>query len=146
VSDAWKLWYSLSTDGIHFEKERDMFQSLNWDDRYIFAVGYVRSGNALLGVLYGAGATTGLNRNQIFGRWLQKKVIITEETGVGYPGSGAQYEAAGSLGPDRQEIKVPIDRQKLVGTLTAYAEDGVTPLGSAKVELAAGQMYSLVWK
>ncbi len=146
VSDSWKLWYSLSNDGLHFENERDMFQSLDWEDRYIFAVGYVRKGDALLGVLYGAGATTGLNRNQIFGRWLQKKVVITEETEKRYPGSGAEYQAAGSLGPDRQEIKVPIDREKLVGTLTVYAEDGITPLGSTKVELEMGHMYSLVWK
>ena len=146
VNNAWKLWYSLSTDGIHFENEREMFQSLNGDDRYIFAVGYVRSGNALLGVLYGAGATAGLDRNQIFGRWLQKKVVITEETGNPYPGPGAEYDAAGALGPDRQEFKVPIDRQKLVGTLTVYAEDGITPLGSTKVEMEAGKMYSLVWK
>ena len=131
---------------LHFENERDMFQSLDWEDRYIFAVGYVRKGDALLGVLYGAGATTGLNRNQIFGRWLQKKVVITEETEKRYPGSGAEYQAAGSLGPDRQEIKVPIDREKLVGTLTVYAEDGITPLGSTKVELEMGHMYSLVWK
>ena len=60
----------------------------------------------------GAGATTGLNRNQIFGRWLHKKVVITEETEKRYPGSGAEYQAAGSLGTDRQEIKVPSDRQQ----------------------------------
>jgi hypothetical protein len=155
VSEAWKLWYSLSNDGVHFENEQDMFQSLNETDRYIFAVGFVRSGNALLGVVYGAGPTTSLDRNQIFGRWLQKKVTITEA-------SGAQFEAAGSLGPDRQRFKVPLDCKiveqgsspafdrlltpKLAGTVTVYAEDGVTPLGSAKVELQPGRIYSLVWK
>jgi hypothetical protein len=138
VSEAWELWDSLFNDGVHFENEPDMFQSLNETDRYVFAVGFARSGNTLLGVLYGAGPTTSLDRNHIFGRWLQKRVTITE-------GSGAQYEAAGSLGPDRQRIEAP-HCKKLVGRLTVSAGDGVTPLGSAKAELQPGNMYSLVWK
>jgi len=62
------------------------------------SVNFVISGSRLLGVLYGANAGTPdsqLASNQIFSRWLQKRVLITDSSGV-------QYLAQGGYGPDRQ--------------------------------------------
>ena len=51
--------------------------------------------NQVLRVLYGAGAVEALGKNQVFARWLQKNVVITDYSSV-------QYLAQGGYGPDRQ--------------------------------------------
>jgi hypothetical protein len=99
----------------------------------------VTSGSRILGVLYGANTGTPDNQlsdNEIYARWLQRKVVITDS-------SGAQYFAQGSYGPDRQWFQAPASGT-LEGTMVVYAEDGATPLGNSLVTLTAGKTYNLV--
>ena len=88
------LWYSMSPDGNSFAPEQSLLTHAGPEDRYIVALGWVTEGNRLLGVLYGAGAVPELNRNRIFARWLQKKVVFTST-------DGTVCEPAGAVGPDR---------------------------------------------
>ncbi len=98
---------------------------------------FVTRGKSILGVLYGANSLDLLNAaNQIFARWLQKKVVITDS-------SGAQYTLQRGYGPDRQLFQSQ-SSGSLQGTITVYAEDGVTPLGKGTVTVSAGQAYQLV--
>lgn len=147
VKDANKLWFSLSNDGKRFEPEQQILETPDIQgpgeqmDRYIFAVGFVTRQDRVLGVLYGAGPTVECNRNQIFGYWLQKKLVLTAKPGY-TEGNGAEYEAQGALGPDRQWIKLPLERP-FAGTLSVYDENGKTLLGTEPVSLKPGSVYQL---
>jgi hypothetical protein len=149
--DVNKLFFSLSQDGKSFGKENLMVQSRGEMDRNIFAVGFVGRKDRILGVLYGAGPSNRSNRNQIFGYWLQKRVLLTANRA----GKGAEYEAESALGPDRQWIKLPPVLPPLTdepvslnfeGTITIFAEDGFTSLGSQQVSLKPGNVYRIEWK
>lgn len=149
--DVDKLWFSLSNDGRGFGREQLMVKAQGEMDRNIFAVGFVARRDRILGVLYGAGPSIRSNRNQIFGYWLQKRVLLTANRA----GRGAEYEASAALGPDRQLIKLPpvlppLDAGPVSvnfeGTLTVFAEDGVTPIGSQPVSLRPGGVYRIEWK
>jgi len=130
------IFFSISNNGITFESQRVLFHNLSTQDQYIVAVAFVMKSDQLLGVLYGAGTVETLDRNQIFARWLQKRIVITDSSGV-------QYLPQGGYGPDRQWFQVPVSGI-LEGTMVVYAEDGVTLLGSSLVSLTAGKSYSLV--
>lgn len=128
------LWYSLSKDGLKFDKPKELTKNYGDSDRYMVAIGWVMSKNKLLGFLYGAGEVPTLDRNRIWAKWLQKKVVFVGDDGVRYEGSGA-------LGPDRQIIKVPKDKT-LKGHFEVYAEDGVTLLVSkVKATLISGAVF-----
>ena len=141
IKGADQLWFSLSNDGRTFGTEHKMVRSRGDDDRYIFAVGFITRSDRVLGVLYGAGPTVLCNRNQIFGYWLQKRVVLVAKPGYS-EGNGAEYQAQGALGPDRQWIKLPLD-QPFQGTLNFYGEDGVTLIGTVPVNLKPGCVYQL---
>lgn len=131
-----RLWYALSRDGMRFEPERELAAQLGAQDRYIVALGWVTDNGRLLGFLYGAGAVPELNRNRIFARWLQKRVVLVND-------QGARMEPAGALGPDRQVIHLrgakPFDARWEV-----FAEDGRTPLGQpTRLKVAAGGVYRI---
>lgn len=137
--NAQELWYSLSNDGVDFNPTQTLFANLSSQDFNMVALGFVAKGNRLLGVLYGADHRSpdgSLTDNQIFARWLQKRVSITDSSGV-------QYWAQGAYGPDRQWFPAPASGF-LEGTMVVYAEDGVTLLGSSLVTLSAGKAYNLV--
>jgi hypothetical protein len=149
--DVNKTFYSLSNDGHNYNKENLLISSRAELDRNIFAVGLVTQKDRVLGVLYGAGPSSRSNRNQIFGYWLQKRILLTANRA----GRGAEYEAEAALGPDRQLIKLPPVLPPLAdepvninfeGTLTIFAEDGITPLGTQPVTLKPGNVYKIVWK
>jgi hypothetical protein len=131
-----RLWYSLSADGMHFEPERELVSHL-WDaDRYIVAVGWVVQDGRLLGLLYGAGAVPGLDRNRIFARWLQKRIVFLSA-------DGKRYEPTRSLGPDRQLIALN-GRKEIQGHFEVFGEDGKTRLGPAIAGKAvSGGIYLL---
>jgi len=115
------LWYALSEDGKRFESEKLLLDHAGPEDQYIVALGWVTDGNRVLGVLYGAGEVPGLNRNRIFARWLQRKVVFTSSDGtVCLPEK--------AMGPDRQLIRIP-EGVAPDGTLQVFSEDGETPLG-----------------
>jgi hypothetical protein len=132
------LRYSMSNDGVSFGPERTLFNYSSVQDQYIVAFGFLTRGSELLGVLYGAGAGGVAVDHQIFARWLQKKVVITDS-------SGEQYFAQSGYGPDRQWFQSPASGS-LEGTMVVYAEDGVTPLGGSLVSLTTGKAYTLVLK
>lgn len=115
------LWYSMSPDGDTFAPEQPLLTHAGPEDRYIVALGWVTDGNRLLGVLYGAGAVPELNRNRIFARWLQKKVVFTSD-------DGTVCEPTGAVGPNRQIIPIS-EGVEPKGTLQVFAEDGTTPIG-----------------
>jgi hypothetical protein len=103
------------------------------------SVGFVTKGNQVLGALYGANAGSPENTlasNQIFARWLQKKVVLTDSSGV-------QHFAQGGYGPDRQWFLLPLG-SSIEGDLVVYSEDGITQIGSGKVTVNAGKPYRLV--
>ncbi len=131
------LWYSLSSDGEIFAPEQPLLTHAGPEDRYIVALGWVTDANRLLGVLYGAGAVPELNRNRIFARWLQKRVVFTSK-------DGAVCEASGAVGPDRQIIPIPegVDPE---GVLQVFAEDGAAALSEPMpVKNAATTIFRLV--
>jgi hypothetical protein len=129
------LWYSISNDGVTFQPEQVLFKQLSASDYWIVTIGFVVRENRLLGVLYGASAVETLDQNEIFGRWLQKQVLLTDPTGNG-------NSAQGGYGPDRQWFQLPASAT-LHGTISVYAEDGITPLASGSVDVAAGKSYQL---
>lgn len=136
------LWYSLSTNGASFPTSSTLLGYLNAADRYIVALGWVvrgeegQPGRRLTGVLYGAGPDTYLDKNKIFARWLQKKVVFVAA-------DGARYTGTNSLGPNRQLLSLP-GTNAIAGHVEVYAEDGVTLLGrSYPLSLRTGQRYQL---
>jgi len=130
------LWYALSTDGMTFDPAQELVKSQGAADRYIVAIGWVVKGDRLLGFVYGAGEVGGLNRNRLFARWLQKKVVFVAD-------DGTRYEAAGSLGPDRAIINVPRDKE-IKGHFVVRGEDGsTTVLENAPATLMSGGVYVL---
>jgi len=136
-ANAGRLWYALSGDGMKFEPQRELAASLGDADRYIVAVGWVSSGDRLLGFVYGAGAVPSLDRNRLFARWLQKKLVFTDR-------QGKPHTATGSLGPDRQVFRLPSGQ--IEGHLEVFAEDGKTPLGGPiDVKLVSGHVCRLKW-
>ena len=133
-----KLLYSLSNDGMEFETPKELASSLGDADRYMVAIGWVTRGNRVMGFLYGAGAVGSLDRNRIFGRWLQKKVVFVAS-------DGTRYEPSAAIGPDRQVINIPQGKE-LDGTFEVYAEDGVTLLGKSPGKAVPSAGYEVVTK
>lgn len=131
-----RLWYALSTDGMKFDAPRELGVHLGPADRYMVAIGWVTQGDRLLGFLYGAGASPELNRNRIFARWLQKKIVFT-----GTNGNVATSNAA--LGPDRCTISLA-GQTELTGQIQIFAEDGRTALSKPMpVKLMSGGVYQV---
>ena len=131
-----KLWYALSNDGMTFSPAQEMIRNQGSADRYMVAIGWVVKGDRLLGFVYGAGEVGELNRNRLFARWLQKKVVCVGE-------DGTRYEALGALGPDRAIINVPRDKQ-VKGHFVVYGEDGSTVvLANGPATLMSGGVYVL---
>jgi hypothetical protein len=130
-----KLWYSLSRDGMKFEAPAELARNLGEKDRYMVAIGWVTKGDRVLGFLYGAGAVPGLDRNRIWGRWLQKKVVFVAS-------DGTRHEPVGALGPDRQILPAP--PEPLDGHFTVYDEDGSTVVADKlPAKLVSGGVFVL---
>ena len=110
-----RLWYALSQDGMKFGPERELAANLGTEDKYVVAIGWVIRDQHLLGFLYGAGQVPELNRNRIFGRWLQKKLVFTNT-------AGNPLRVVGALGPDRQIVQVKDD--PVEAKLQIISEDG----------------------
>jgi hypothetical protein len=134
-----RLWYSLSGDGMKFEPQRELAVSLGDADKYIVAIGWVSAGDRVLGFVYGAGAASSLDRNRLFARWLQKKLVFTDR-------QGKTLTAAGAIGPDRQIFRLP-SADAVEARLEVFAEDGKTRLGEpVAVKLVPGQVCRLKWE
>ncbi|MBP6964361.1 MAG: hypothetical protein KBC96_08150 [Armatimonadetes bacterium] len=128
------LWYALSTDGMAFSPAQELIKNRDQSDRYIVAIGWVVKGDRLLGFVYGAGEVGELNRNRLFARWLQKKVVFVGD-------DGTTYEPTAALGPDRQLLSVPTGRN-VTGHFAVYGDDGSTVvLENAPATLMSGGVY-----
>ena len=133
-----RLWYAMSNDGMKFEKEQELAGNLGDGDRYIVAIGWVTKGDRVLGFLYGAGAVPSLDRNRIYARWLQKKVIVAD-------GDGKEHMATGAMGPDRQILSLG-GAKEIMGRMRVLAEDGKTVLGEGlSARLVPGEVYRIEW-
>ena len=130
-----KLWYSLSADGLRFQPPQELAANKGDSDCFIVAMGWVVKNRRVLGFLYGAGEVSSLDRNRIFARWLQKRVVFIAD-------DGARCEPAGALGPDRQVIAVPRDKQ-VTGAFVVYDDDGVTELLRSAGTLTSGAVFVL---
>jgi Putative Ig domain len=129
------LSYSLSSDGVTFGQEQTLFAGAGTLDKFLMTPSFVIRNGRILGVLYGGNPIDLLSSNQIFARWLQKQLVITDDT-------GAQATIFGAYGPDRLWLQVP-PSGSITGNISVYAEDGVTPLGKGQVNLTSGQSYML---
>jgi hypothetical protein len=128
------LWYSLSHDGKNFGQEHVLTAHKDESDLYIVAVGFVTDKNTIYGVLYGAGAVSSLDKNRIFAKWLQKKVVFLTEDGL-------KLEANAAYGPDRVLLSLPEGRT-VSGRFHIYAEDGTTLLSTSEtMTLTQGQVW-----
>jgi len=134
MSNAEEIWYSLSRDGVLFPIEQTMFLHQSVQDMGIVSLSFVTSGSQLLGVLYGASTNPETSNNQIYGRWLQKRIVL-------FDSSGNTYVPLGSYGPDRLRFAVP---QSFTGTMVVYSEDGLTLLATTIVTVRPGQAYQLI--
>jgi hypothetical protein len=143
VKDADKLWYSLSNDGKHFAEEQRLPGARGDSDQYIFAVGFIARKGRIIRVLYGAGPSALQPQPDL--RVLAAKAAVLTARPACCEGNGAEYEADGTLGSDREWIRLPPGSQ-FNGTISVYAEDGITPLGTQPVNLKPGNVYHLVWK
>ncbi len=133
-----RLWYALSRDGMRFGPERECAASLGAQDRYIVAIGWVADDSRILGFLYGAGAAPSLDRNRIFARWLQKRVVLSDA-------DGRRIEPTGSLGPDRQVLSLG-NIGEFDAKWQVFAEDGKTRLGNEiPMRAVSGGVYRVVW-
>ncbi len=56
---------------------------------------------------------------------------------------GVKHTPQGGFGPDRQWFQAP-QSGPLEGTISVYAEDGVSQLGSGPVNISAGKAYRLI--
>lgn len=137
-----KIWYTLSPDGLSFPAVQELGANISPADRYIVAVGWVVRGDQekpnrrVLGVLYGAGADSGLASNRIFARWLQKRVVFVSDDGRNIGPSKA-------MGPERQMLPID-DATKIPGRFEVYSEDGKTLLGTSEgVSVKAGEVYQM---
>jgi len=129
--------FSLSNDGVKFGPEQMLFSGVSVSDKFLMTPSFVTKGSSVLGVIYGANPIDLLAAtSELFARWLQKKVVITDS-------SGAQYALQGGYGPDRQWFQPP-SSGSLQGIIIVYAEDGITPLGKGTVTMSTGQAYQLV--
>lgn len=127
------IWYSISNEADTFPEEQLLLRPLGELDRYIVAMGWVQAHGKLLGVLYGAGPVKELNRNQIFARWLQKRITFETE-------DGTVYKVEKSLGSDTALL--PLPEGPHVGTLRAWESDGETLLDVLEnVKLVSGRNY-----
>ena len=151
-SDAWylmglhmngeQLFYTLSTDPLHFPPSRELLRCAGDDDRHIVAIGWVvageqeERGRRVLGLLYGAGAAPSLDRNRLFARWLQKKAVAIVD--------GKRIEPSASLGPDAQLIRLA---GEVRARIHVFAEDGKTLLAASEpLALQPGRAYLLELK
>jgi len=132
-----KLWYSVAQgDGLAFKEKRLLTKNQGAADRYIVAVGLVCDDKAVYGFLYGASPTNALNTNNLFAKWLQKRVELFSQNGIVAVGTSA-------LGPDRVGMKIPA--KGATGRFRVFSEDGKTELYvGPEVTLRPGDVWQVV--
>jgi len=124
------LYFALGRDGTRFGEMKTLATHGGNADRHIVSVGWVVDSGGVVGFLYGAGDVPTLDRNRIFARWLQQKVVVGD----------AATCAAQSLGPDRQLLPLV---SAVSTTVTVHDECGALIATSDPVELKPGRAYRL---
>jgi len=114
-------YYSISNspNGL-FPQERLLFTHMDKADQYIVSCGFVvdEASQRLMGALYGAGPVPSLDENEIFGVWLQKRVLFENSNTVWGLG-----DASRAIGPD--VVRIGTNQATLTGQFYLYAEDYV---------------------
>ena len=127
------VFYSVSNNLSSFPTTQTLTNNFNSNDQYITAVGIASDNNRCLGLLYGAGAVPTLDHNAIYAKWLQKKVIFSNQYiywGIGESG----------YGPDR--IRLYMDNTVETGKFLVYDTDGQTLLyKSPSVTMRGGDIW-----
>lgn len=126
---------SMGTDLNTFTASQILTSNVGAADRYITSTGFVSDGTRLYGILYGAGSVTSLDKNRIFAKWLQKKVIFISGDGLTRWG-----DIERAYGPDR--IKLFMSKELLTGHFYIYDTDGSTLLfTSPLVTIRSGDIW-----
>jgi hypothetical protein len=126
---------SLST----FPPLQTLFTSFGngFNDNYFTTAGWVQDGQRIFGVLYGAAPTNDLLNERIFARWLQKKVIFENSSGVRW--GDVEY----GYGPDRVRMILAAGNSVETGRFSVYDTDGSTLLyQSPLVTMRSGDVWS----
>lgn len=111
-----------------------LFRNYGAPDMYIVNAGLVFAGNSLKGILYGAGPTSDLMQNQIYARWLQKKIVfqnsyVTWDVNTGFGATSSRLAMTGS--------------SVETGNFKVYDTDGTTLLyTSPLVTMRAGDVWA----
>jgi hypothetical protein len=116
-----EVWHSVSKDlDKPFPPSSLLFKHLQTDDQFIVSVGFVvdENSNRLLGAIYGAGAVSSLDHNQLFGIWLQKRVLFMNNQTVWGVG-----DASRALGPNN--VLLGTNAPRLQGNFYLYDTDYV---------------------
>lgn len=133
-----KVWYSTGTAVTTPSASKVLFSSNGAADAYIVAPCFVTDGTRLYGALYGAGAVSGLTKNRIFAKWLQKKVVFTTTSLATLGGTANQ-----SYGPDRQQLAMDPAKTVVTGRFSIYDTDGVSLLYvSPQVTIRKGDVWN----
>ena len=128
-----RLWYSLSNDGREFGAVREITANQSQADHFIVAVGWVSDAHSIYGFLYGAGPVPTLDQNQIFAKWLQKRVVFESASGT--------IEPEAAIGPNSALLPVS-SADGIDGRFAVYAEDGNTLLyHGEKVRVHRGEVW-----
>ncbi|MFT3950306.1 MAG: hypothetical protein QM763_25290 [Agriterribacter sp.] len=129
------LNYSIGSDLSSFSASTLLTENENENDRYITSGGWIAKNNRLYGVLYGASAVSTLDRNAVYAKWLQKKVVFKADDTNDIISQSKAY------GPDNQVIE--ISKQVITGKFSVYASDGKTILyNSPSVTVCAGDVWN----
>ncbi|MCU0398597.1 MAG: hypothetical protein MUC73_10895 [Cyclobacteriaceae bacterium] len=131
-----QIGYSIGTSLTSFSNPQTLFYSQNLNDQYITSGSFVTSNNRIYGILYGASSVASLDKNAIYAKWLQKKVIFKNE-------SVHWGEPAKALGPNR--IILSTSTQIETGRFYIYDTDAMTLLFvSPTVSVRQGDIWNYV--
>ena len=116
------VYYTISkTVNGTFPPPQQLFAHFDTEDKYMVSIGFVvdQSNTRLLGALYGAGATSSLDHNRIFGCWLQKRVLFKSASTIWGVGNAAR-----SMGPN--SVLLDTNLHSLSGQFYVYDSNYVS--------------------
>lgn len=130
------LFYSASRSLDHFPTTKKLFSHRSLADNYMVSIGFVVDHNAtrVLGALYGAGATKGLDNNRVFAAWLQRHVLFVG-TGTDAGTTWGLGGADSALGPDA--LSMATNREELKGQFLVYDTDYVNATARGCVSITS---------
>jgi hypothetical protein len=130
------IWTTVGTDLTNLPQPQVAFTNQGAADSYMDSAGLVQDGSRIYGILYGASGSSTLLGNQIYARWLQKKVIF-ENASIRWG------DVEQGFGPDQIHLYMAQGQNVVTGRFAVYDTDGTTLLyHSPKVTICAGDVWS----